>query len=252
MSDTKKIFIATPMYGGMCTGFYAQSLLMMQSIFAANQIESCLSFVFNESLITRARNSLVNTFLKTDSTHLLFIDADLKFDPSGVYHMIMADKDVICGIYPKKEINWYTVEQAVKNGVPTDQLKHHTGSWVINLVGYEGNVEVPINEPFEIWNGGTGMMLIKREVFEKMKEVTPIYKNDMVDLGGQTQMAEEIYMFFDTSIEPETQRYLSEDYHFCRNWRQLGGKVWAAPWLTPGHIGSYVFEGQLTQNKPTE
>lgn len=249
MSDQTKVFIATPMYGGMCTGFYTQSLLLMQNVFAQNNISSAISFVFNESLIQRARNSLAHAFLKTDCTHLLFIDADLRFDGAGVYKMIEADKDVICGIYPKKEINWPMVRKAIESGVPDDQLKHHTGSWVINLVDYVGNQSVRTDEPFEIWAGGTGMMLIKREVFEKLKEVTQSYCNDMVDLSGSLQDKERIYNFFSLSIEPGTERLLSEDYHFCREWREIGGKVWAAPWMTPGHIGTYIFEGQLPKDE---
>ena len=252
MSEQIKVFIATPMYGGMCTGFYAQSLLLMQNVFAQNNIHSAISFVFNESLIQRARNSLTHGFLKTDCTHLLFIDADLKFDGASVYKMIEADKDVICGIYPKKEINWPMVRTAIANGVEDQQLKHHTGSWVINLVDYVGNQTVRTDEPFEIWAGGTGMMLIKREVFEKLKEVTPTYCNDMVDLSGSLQDKERIYNFFSLSIEPGTERLLSEDYHFCREWRGIGGKIWAAPWLTPGHIGTYIFEGQLPQEEAKE
>jgi hypothetical protein len=249
MSEQIKVFIATPMYGGMCTGFYAQSLLLMQNVFSQNNIHSAISFVFNESLIQRARNNLAHAFLKTDCTHLLFIDADLRFDGAGVYKMIEADKDVICGIYPKKEINWPMVRKAIESGVPDDQLKHHTGSWVINLVDYVGNQSVRTDEPFEIWAGGTGMMLIKREVFEKLKEVTQSYCNDMVDLSGSIQDKERIYNFFSLSIEPGTERLLSEDYHFCREWRGIGGKVWAAPWLTPGHIGTYIFEGHLPQDE---
>ena len=154
--------------------------------------------------------------------------------------MVECDKDIICGIYPKKEINWHGVVDAIAKGVKTEDLKHYTGSWVINLANYEGTTTVPVNEPFEIWNGGTGMMLIKREVFEKLKEVTPAYTNDMHDLSGNIKEGDKIYNFFDTSIEPETNR---------REWRLLGGKVWAAPWLTPGHIGTYVFEGQLIPNE---
>jgi hypothetical protein len=252
MSEQIKVFIATPMYGGMCTGFYAQSLLLMQNVFSQNNIHSAISFVFNESLIQRARNNLAHAFLKTDCTHLLFIDSDLRFDGAGVYKMIEADKDVICGIYPKKEINWATVRAAVEKGVPDDQLKHHTGSWVINLVDYAANASVRTDEPFEIWAGGTGMMLIKREVFEKLKEVTPTYCNDMVDLAGSLKDKERIYNFFSLSIEPGTERLLSEDYHFCLEWRGIGGKVWAAPWLTPGHIGTYIFEGHLPQEETKE
>ena len=242
-----KVLVATPMYGGFCTGFYLQCMMQTQMVFNANKVESMMSFVFNESLITRARNALAHNFLKTDATHLLFIDADIVWNGNDIMGMIMADKDVICGIYPKKEINWQAVSQAVKNDVPVDQLKAHTGAWVINLVDYKGEVTVPAGEPLEIWAGGTGMMLIKREVLEKMKEWVPTYCNDVTDLSGNTKVGEDIYEYFATSIEPETKRLLSEDYHFCRVWRQNGGKIYAAPWMNLGHMGSYLFEGQLVR-----
>ena len=242
----KKIFVGTPMYGGMCTGLFAQNMMIFQNICAQNNIGVALSFLFNESLITRARNAITASFLKSDATHLLFVDADIVFNPVQLYEMINTDKDIICGIYPKKEVNWHTVKKAVEAGVPENQLKYHTGAWVVNLVDYQNSVEVPINEPLEIWNGGTGMMLIKREVFEKMKETVPSYLNDVVDLSGSIDQRERIHEFFATSIEPDTERLLSEDYHFCRNWRLMGGKIYAAPWLELGHVGTYVFDGRLS------
>ena len=160
-----KVFVATPMYGGMCAGYYMQSVMQMQNIFSQQGIETQYSFMFNESLITRARNALAHQFLKSDSTHLMFIDADIRFNPAQMPRMIEVDKDIICGIYPKKEINWGSVKQAMDNNVPDDNLKYYTGSFVVNLVDYSGSVTVPVNEPVEIWNGGTGFMLIKREVF---------------------------------------------------------------------------------------
>jgi hypothetical protein len=246
MSELKnKVFVATPMYGGMAAGWYMQSILELTTLFSQKNIGLAFSFMFNESLITRARNALVHQFLKTDNTHLMFIDADIKFNPHDLVRMVEADKDIICGIYPKKEINWMTVKQAMDNGVENDKLKHFTGSFVVNLVDYQGEVTVPVNEPVEIFNGGTGFMLIKRGVFHELGKVVPEYANDVGDLAGQMKPQEKIKEFFATSIEPETSRLLSEDYHFCREWRKAGGKVWAAPWANLGHMGSYLFEGAL-------
>jgi len=159
--------------------------------------------------------------------------------------MLEVDKDIICGIYPKKEINWDSVKKAMDNGVPQDQLKAYTGSFVVNLVDYQGEVTVPVGQPVEIFNGGTGFMMIKREVFEQLSDKVPSYFNDVNDLNGQVGMREEIKEYFATSIEPETGRLLSEDYHFCYIWRKAGGKVYAAPWCQLSHIGTYAFEGQL-------
>ena len=239
------LFIATPQYGGMCAGFYMQSILGLQGVLAQAKIDCMVSVMFNESLIPRARNALASQFLKSDATHLFFIDADIKFNPGDVPMMVQADKDVICGIYPKKEINWHSIVDAVTRGVPPEELKYHTGAWVLNLFGNQEKVTVRADQPLEIYNGGTGFMLIKREVLEKMIPTTPYYHNDVGDLSGQIKSGDQIYEFFDTHIEEPQLRLLSEDYEFCRRWRALGGKVYAAPWVQLGHFGSYLFEGRL-------
>ena len=241
----KKLFVATPMYGGQCTGYYTTSLLNLSR---SLDREVIYSFMFNESLITRARNGLTHGFLKSEAQHLMFIDSDIHFNPQDIQPMIDADKDVICGIYPKKEINWHSIKSAFDRGVSEEEVKRFSGSFVVNLVDNANEVTVPINQPVEIWNGGTGFMLIKREVFEKLSEHVPSYVNDVHDLAGNLKQ-DRIKEFFATSIEPETDRLLSEDYHFCKIWRgYCGGKVWAAPWVKLGHIGTYAFEGKLLQS----
>jgi hypothetical protein len=162
--------------------------------------------------------------------------------------MIDADKDIICGIYPKKEINWPKVEEAVKAGVPMQELYKHTGSFVVNLVGGALKQEGKLHEPMQIENGGTGFMLIKRNVFETLSPLVPEYANDMwraVD-AQETKVIKE---FFATSIDPESgNRLLSEDYHFCKIARKAGLTIWAAPWVTLEHHGTYCFSGQLTRS----
>lgn len=234
------------MYGGQCFGFYTQGCLQMQQVFKSTGIDVTFSFLFNESLIQRARNLLANTFLKSKCTHMMFIDSDIKFNPADILHMITADKDIICGIYPKKEINWQGVVNAVKSEVPLEQLKNHTGNFVVNLVDYKPEVTVPINEPIEIWNGGTGFMLIKREVYEGMADKLPSYLNNVMDLQNKSN-GDKIVEYFATMIEPESNLLLSEDYYFCKKAREFGYKVWAAPWVQLSHVGTYAFEGQLLQ-----
>jgi len=242
----KHLFVSTPMYGGQCFGFYAQSCLQLQNLCKNANVNVSFSYLFNESLIQRARNLLASHFLKSDATHMMFIDADIRFNPNDIFPMMEADKDIICGIYPKKEINWLTVRKAIDAGVPDAQLKNHTGSFVVNLIDYQPEVTVPINTPVEIWNGGTGFMLIKREVFEGLIGKVPMYLNNVLDLqnkdNGQT-----IHEFFATQIEPESKLLLSEDYDFCKKARNNGFKVWAAPWVQLAHVGTYAFEGQLLQ-----
>lgn len=245
MTKNPVIFLATPMYGGMCTGTYTAALMQTPLAFSKAGVQLYYTYMMNESLITRARNSLAYDFLASNATHLMFVDADIGFNPNDIISMVKRDVDIVCGLYPKKEIHWGRVAQAVKDGAPPDQLKDHTGTFVVNLVGQEKQ-EVKINELMEIQNGGTGFMLIKREVFEALADKVPEYTNDMylaVDVVRKPKMIKE---FFATSIDPESDnRLLSEDYHFCKLARKNGFKVHAAPWVQLSHTGTYVFSGAL-------
>jgi hypothetical protein len=246
MNETKaKIFVATPMYGGLCTGGYALGLLNMAGICSKHGMALYYAHMQNESLITRARNSLAYDFLASEATHLMFIDADISFNPQDIVSMVNADKDIICGIYPKKEINWFTVAKAVTEGVEPKDLANHTGSFVVNLVGGACEQEGKVYEPMQIENGGTGFMLIKRSVFDALKDKVPTYTNDMFLAIDANPVKKVIHEFFATSIDEETNRLLSEDYHFCKLARKHGFQVYAAPWVSLVHTGTYNFSGQL-------
>jgi len=247
MSEVKtpSLFVATPMYGGMCIGNYAAALMQMPLAMSRAGIKMYYTYMMNESLITRARNSLAYDFLASDATHLLFIDADIGFNPNDIPEMVRRDVDICCGLYPKKEIHWQRVADAVAKGVPAQELKDHTGTFVVNLVNNERS-EVKMNELMEIDNGGTGFMLIKREVFEALADKVPEYSNDMYLAVDTERKPKRIKEFFATSIDPEVgDRLLSEDYHFCRLARKNGFKVHAAPWVQLSHTGTYVFSGAL-------
>ena len=243
-----KLFIATPMYGGLCVGGYTEGLLNCVQTFMKNRMQMYYGYMMNESLITRARNTLAYDFLDTDATHLMFIDADITFNPEDIVRMVNADKDIICGLYPKKEINWNTVAQAVKSGVEYKDLPNYTGSFVVNPVGGAAEVKGNLNEPMEIDNGGTGFMLIKRNVFEVLKDKVPTYTSDMILIVDKNPVKKIIHEYFATSIDETSNRLLSEDYHFCKISRQAGFKVYAAPWANLTHSGTYNFSGTLPRS----
>jgi hypothetical protein len=241
-----QIFIATPMYGGLCNGSYTVGLLTAVGVFSRYGIGMQYAHMMNESLITRARNSLAKDFLSSECSHLMFIDADIGFNPADIVPMIHADKDIICGIYPKKEINWIDVSKAVGRGVPPQELSQHTGAFVLNLIGDAKSLEGDRYTPMEIANGGTGFMLIKREVFEGLIGKVPTYNNDVFAAIDDQSKKIEINEFFTTSIDKESgNRLLSEDYHFCKIAREAGFRVWAAPWAQLSHTGTYIFNGHL-------
>ena len=237
-----KIMFATPMYGGQCTAVYTKAMMKLSSSLTAQGISFDFAFLGNESLIQRARNLLAHIFLQHDFTHLMFIDADIEFNPLDVLSMIDKDLDVLCGIYPAKGIAWETVYNAVQHGATAESLKYFTASMVIDPVETDENGQFQLGDPFkpvEVKHGGTGFMLIKRGVLEQLAPTLPKYIN--TDDGGKTDVIE----FFGTQIEPETRKLLSEDYDFCRKWRLAGGKIYAAPWVRLCHFGSYKFEGPI-------
>lgn len=243
-----KIFIATPMYGGMCCGMYMKSCLDLQTIFQQYGIPSRFSFIFNESLITRARNYLVDEFLRTDFTHLLFLDADIHFNPQDIIAMLALDKEVIGAPYPKKAMNWGNIAEAARKHPELDpkELENVVGDYVFNVV--KGTERFQVSEPLEVMEIGTGYMMVKREVFPKFEAAYPQlrYRPDHVgqkNFDGQRY----IHAYFDTVIDPASERYLSEDYMFCQWYRAIGGHIWLCPWIQTQHVGTYAFTGNMAK-----
>jgi len=262
----KRLFIATPMNGGSCHGMYMKSSLDLQGMCQQHGIETRFSFIFNESLITRARNYLVDEFLRSGFTHLLFIDADIHYDPKDVIALLALDKDVIGAPYPKKSIKWHSVLEAVKRNPSIDlgELEKVGGDYVFNAVA--GTGQFAVGEPLEVMEIGTGFMMVKAEVFKPWADSYPEFKYKP-DHVGQANFdgSRYIHAYFDTVIDYKrtieytdvsdgekktkeiggSDRYLSEDYMFCQWWRNIGGKIWLCPWMKTHHIGSYAFTGDM-------
>ena len=248
----RKIFIATPMYGGMCTGQYCKSTADLAILASKYQMDIRFFYLYNESLITRARNYLVDEFLRSDCTHLMFIDADIGFDPDDVIALSVvaetgSDKEIVCGPYPKKCISWEKIKKAVDRGFADKNpqaLEKYVGDYVFNPT--EGQDSIALNVPVEVLEGGTGFMIIQRGVFEKYKTAYPhlSYKPDHVRTE-HFDGSREIHAYFDCVIDPKSKRYLSEDYMFCQYAREAGMKVWLCPWMKLEHQGTYVFGGSL-------
>jgi hypothetical protein len=248
----RKLFLATPMYGGNCVGMYTRAVADLAAICAKYGIPLQLYFLFNESLITRARNYCADEFLRSDATHMLFIDSDIGFNPQDVLALLAmqdddSDYDVIGAPYPKKCISWEKIKLAVDKGIADEdpnKLEKFVGDYVFNP--RNGQREIPIGEPVEVMEMGTGFMMIRRKTFDKYKEVFPHlhYKPDHIrtDAFDGTR---EIMAYFDCIIDPVSKRYLSEDYMFCYNVQKAGMKVWFCPWMQTQHVGTYVFGGSL-------
>lgn len=248
----KKIFLATPMYGGVCHGAYTKALADLMILCTKHAIDVKLYFMFNESLITRARNYLADEFLRSGYDYLLFIDSDIHFEAQDVLvlsHFATNNEnmDIVCGPYPKKAISWEKIKQAVDRGFADKNpllLEEFVGDYVFNPA--DGITQFKIDEPVEVKEGGTGFMMIKRSVFEAWDKAYPerSYKPDHVRTKN-FDGSREIMAYFDCVIDPDSKRYLSEDYMFCQHSRAIGLKVWMLPWVKLKHAGTYIFGGSL-------
>jgi len=235
------LVIGTPMYGGMCTSEYTDSLLKLSESCNKSDVKLTTIFLGNESLIQRGRNTIAHHFMNLpDATHLLFIDADIKFRVEDIVKMIKADKELIIGPVALKGYNWEEIRMAALAG--DDDIGRTGGVFNINtLPGIEMENE---ETPFEIEHGGNAFMLIRRDCLQALEPQTPIYTNG----GRSLPDGVEIKDYFRVEINKDTNHLLSEDYFFCHSYRQIGGKVWCAPWVETGHFGSHLFNGKYTRN----
>ncbi|NBU23799.1 MAG: hypothetical protein EBS38_07835, partial [Actinobacteria bacterium] len=237
----RKLFVAAPMYGGQCAGMFTRSIADLSALCTHYGIQVRFYFLFNESLITRARNYCADEFMRSGDTHMMFIDSDIGFNANDVIALLALqsqnpeddDYDILAGPYPKKCISWEKIKTAVDKGFADEDpnnLEKYVGDYVFNPAGDRG--EIPLGEPVEVLEAGTGFMMIRRNTFEKFAEAYPqqMYKPDHVRTE-HFDGSREIMAFFDTPICPDTKRYLSEDYMFCQWTRKAGMKVWFCPWM---------------------
>jgi hypothetical protein len=220
---TTRVHICMPCYGGQLTESTFMSFIKWANVARQLGIDWTVETMTNESLISRARNTLTAKFLHTkESTHLMFIDADIGWEPWHLLVMLNAQKDVIGGLYPMKSlpIKWCV------NGIPDAEQNDPSGL-------------------IEVTKTGTGFLLIKRDVFDKLN-AHPAVKSFTNDIGLDPAL--NIYMktYFDTAVREN--RYYSEDWTFCENWRDIGGQVWVDKRVLLKHTGTYVFDYQ-TQDK---
>ena len=240
----RSILIATPMYGGMCMGSYVFGLLMTMQKAREHDVSVSWCQLTNESLITRGRNELARIFLESNHDYLMFIDADIGFGGDDIFHLLDADKDVACGLYPKKEVNWDSIKRAADAG--KQDLEDYGGAFVFNMVDTEDLV-TDEHGLVEVRHGGTGFMLIKRSTFELLQPHVPTYRVSSFQDEHGNYAKPLTHEFFATSID-DSGALLSEDYHFCELVRKHGGRVYANPFLKLNHTGTYVYDGDILKS----
>ena len=249
----KHIFIATPCYGGQIGEPYFRSMMRLAILCNKYNIQYTISTLANESLVTRGRNTLNSFFMENKAaTHLFFIDADIEFNPEDILRMVAYDKDIVVGAYPKKAMNWSSIISAARadESETEETIEGHSSNYVVNfdfLKDENGNhtPQVQIEDNLvKLKDAGTGFMCIKKEVIQKMFDKHPEMKY-VNDINVDQKFEPFMYALFDTIIDPDSRRYLSEDYMFCRTWQNMGGTVYLDPRTALNHVGHYTFRGNI-------
>lgn len=254
MDLDKKTFVlvATPCYGGLLSAEYSRCMTETKSLFSKYGIGLGVAYLTNESLIPRGRNTLMAKFLADPRfTHLLFIDADISWNPVDILKLLMRKKDLIGGCYPKKKINYERIPTLVDEirrlqtpenpDFNFELLESKMYDYVMNMG------ENPSLNPeglLSVRHIGTGFMLISRNCLNKMIEEYGEMTKHNDDHGNLSEGEREyLYALFDTDIE--NGHYLSEDYTFCKRWIDIGGEVFADLSIKLWHSGTHIFKGNF-------
>lgn len=236
-----KLFIPIICYNHTCNTKYMFSLIKLLFTLHNNNIQCSIYPITFDSLISRARNAAIAQFMTDyDNTHILFIDADIEFNPDDVIKMLNTNKSVISSGYPQKWLDINKIQSIFKRDyIPTNPLELCTNH-SIHLIK-----EQPISELMKANYCTTGFLLIQRNVIEQMIDKYPERKY-INDIDGYTSSNPDyFYNLFTIEINPNTNRYESEDYGFCRLWRNINGEIYIHTNVSLIHHGWFGYEGNI-------
>ena len=241
------IVVCTPCFGGMVAQGYMLSTVNLLLLGNHMGFTVTVDMLGNDSLVTRSRNTLVAQFLdRADATHLLFVDADISFQAAQVLRMVAFDQDLVAGMYPLKMHDWST--EAIGRLRNSEPLQTAPLRYVgLPCEGAAGQ----IRDGFvRAEYAGTGFMLISRAALLRMIQAYPELEFAAAHDRAAQKPSPHRFALFDCMIEPETRHYLSEDYTFCRRWRDIGGQIWLDTQGALVHTGPHGFAGNPALRYP--
>lgn len=250
-----KLYILTPCYGSLCYVNYVKCIMATKDMLARFNIPLCIEFCRNDSLVSRARNNLVAKAMNDkECTNIMFIDADITWDPADVLKLIICDKCLCGGVYPLKHYYWDKLtkgENVVKDwiqkknesqfssGISDESaVQHNLLKYNINYIDSVLNIEANLAKVKHL---ATGFMMFKREVIEKMGTAYPAtkYTDDVGFLHGSEN--DYAYALFDCGVQDN--HYFSEDWMFCHRWTEMGGNIYVNVGINLIHTGNEDFNG---------
>jgi hypothetical protein len=244
MTERIHLVVATPCFGGQVSSIYASSIFQLQrALRSKSNVELKVLMRDGDALITRARANLMTLFLDDPAaTHFLFVDADIGFEPEQVFRLIESGADVVAGVYPIKRVNWDKARRVIESNRP--KVASAALDYVLEINDPD-HVAV-VNGFTRVRYAGTGFLMIRRHVFEKMCAAYPslqFFREHSLDaLAGSPNR----FALFECMIDSKSGTYLSEDFAFCKRWTDLGGEIWADLESRLDHVGPSVFHGDVS------
>jgi len=242
-NETNKnhIMICTPVHSDVSI-HYMKACLDLQKECILNKIKITFQLM-KSSLVTQGRNLCASAFMNSDAEYMLFIDSDVEFTTRSVMRLMKSPHDVSLIPYPIKQKTDAKFRKDFETRPDDD----------INTMGHLFPIEIPntkdirpVDGYIEVIKGPTGMMMIKKSVFENLKEH---YKELVIKqktlMNGELIDRPNYYNFFDTYWSPSKKTYMGEDFYFCQLWRAIGGKIFALCDEEISHIGEYKYTGKV-------
>lgn len=236
------IKIATPCYGGLVTQLYMLSVVRLMREGPGLGFDVGLSLLGGDALVSRARATLVADFMDSpEATHLLFVDADISFEPQQVKRLLDADKDFAAAFYPMKLVDWARLPQRVVEG----ETLQTAGLSYVGTLCQEAELKVDGRFATATYAGG-GFQLVRRAAIRRLFEAHPETRFTATHAYPAPPSASpHLYALFESMIDPANGAYISEDYAFCRRWRNLGGEIWLDLESRLTHTGPQSFVGDF-------
>lgn len=216
----RKLFVALPAYDFKVSLKLAVSLARLAQQLPKHGIDMTIGSICGCSVVSRARNLLVRDFLDSDCTELMFIDADINFEPEDVLRLMAWASD------PKKGIVGGVPRTRKANKVYIAQLDQDETGVTMNRMGLVRAKRI-----------ATAFMMVRREVFERLVNENPQW--NYYDHNTDKQLN----AVFDFLVTEEG--YMGEDYLFCDRAREIGFEVWIDPTIKLGHMGVQEYEGDF-------
>lgn len=213
------VLIGMPSYGGLIPAMTVQSLLQL------HKPVPCAFMIVERQRIDKSRNSIVLEALRNGMSHVLMVDDDNPVPPDTLEIFLQDDKDIVIAPIPGRvpnRLGQHPLCAFYQRTVEVDGAPLRLYEPVVNF--REGG---PLHR---VDAGGTGCMLVKRQVLEVLFAKYQEYIFEFGDIRFQKKVRVD-------GIEYE-RRTMSEDCEFCERAVDAGFEIWLDDRIRPYHMTS--------------